>query len=58
MRRRLIRPEEIMAMRDDEQIILHGRGRPLRCGRPIYWRRPEMNSQAKPNPFVKETQNA
>jgi type IV secretion system protein VirD4 len=41
--RRLIKPEEILqTLRDDEQIVLISNCRPLRCGRAIYFRRPEM----------------
>ncbi|MBV8140033.1 MAG: type IV secretory system conjugative DNA transfer family protein [Deltaproteobacteria bacterium] len=41
--RRLIKPEEIMQrMQDDEQIVLIRNAAPLRCGRAIYFRRPEM----------------
>jgi len=38
----LIRPEDITAgMRSDEQILVFG-GSPIRCGRAIWFRRPEM----------------
>jgi type IV secretion system protein VirD4 len=41
--RRLIKPEEIMQrLGDDEQIVLVRNNAPLRCGRAIYFRRPEM----------------
>ena len=41
--RRLIKPEEIMqGLQDDEQIVLIRNAAPLRCGRAIYFRRPEM----------------
>jgi len=46
--RRLIKPEEIMqALRDDEQIVLIRNAAPLRCGRAIYFRRPEMLEQVQ-----------
>ena len=38
----LIRPEDITAgMRSDEQILVFA-GSPIRCGRAIWFRRPEM----------------
>ena len=41
--RRLIKPEEIMQrLGDDEQIVLIRNNAPLRCGRAIYFRRPDM----------------
>jgi type IV secretion system protein VirD4 len=41
--RRLIKPEEVLQdLRDDEQIVLIQNAPPLRCGRAIYFRRPEM----------------
>jgi type IV secretion system protein VirD4 len=41
--RRLIKPEEIMQrLQDDEQIVLIRNAAPLRCGRAIYFHRPEM----------------
>jgi type IV secretion system protein VirD4 len=46
--RRLIKPEEIMQrLRDDEQIVLIRNAAPLRCGRAIYFRRPEMLEQVQ-----------
>src|SRR6266851_2794495 len=50
--RRLIKPEEILqTLRDDEQIVLISNSRPLRCGRAIYFRRPEMLSRTRSNEF-------
>ena len=46
--RRLIKPEEIMqGLRYDEQIVLIQNAPPLRCGRAIYFRRPEMLARVK-----------
>jgi type IV secretion system protein VirD4 len=46
--RRLIKPEEIMqSLHDDEQIVLIRNAAPLRCGRAIYFRRPEMIEQVE-----------
>jgi type IV secretion system protein VirD4 len=46
--RRLIKPEEIMqGLHDDEQIVLIRNAAPLRCGRAIYFRRPEMIDQVE-----------
>ena len=46
--RRLIKPEEVLqGMRYDEKIVLIQNAPPLRCGRAIYFRRPEMIAQVK-----------
>jgi type IV secretion system protein VirD4 len=53
-RRPLIMPHEItQSMRKDEQIIIVQGHSPIRCGRAIYFRRKEMDTQAKPNRFAK-----
>jgi type IV secretion system protein VirD4 len=50
--RRLIKPEEILqTLRYDEQIVLISNSRPLRCGRAIYFRRPEMLSRTQSHEF-------
>jgi len=50
--RPLIRPEEIMHdLREDAQIIIPKRGRPVLCGRAIYFRRPEFTRLAGRNRF-------
>lgn len=49
--RRLIKPEEILqGMRYDEQIVLIQNAPPLRCGRAIYFRRPDMVAHVKGGP--------
>ncbi|OYV88868.1 MAG: type IV secretion system protein VirD4, partial [Acidiphilium sp. 37-60-79] len=59
LKRQLIRAEEIMHdMRDDEQIIFPKSGRPLRCGRAIYFRRPEMAARVGENRFAGKAANA
>lgn len=51
-RRRLITPDEILQdMRTDEQIVFVRGRKPLRCGRAIYFRRPEMAGQVEENRF-------
>ncbi|MET3794019.1 type IV secretory pathway TraG/TraD family ATPase VirD4 [Aquamicrobium terrae] len=40
--RPLILPHEVTQMRADEQIVLTSGNPPLRCGRAVYFRRPEM----------------
>ena len=46
--RRLIKPEEVLhRLRYDEQIVLIQNAPPLRCGRAIYFRRPEMIARVK-----------
>jgi type IV secretion system protein VirD4 len=53
-RRPLIMPHEItQSMRRDEQIIIVQGHSPIRCGRAIYFRRKDMNEEAKANRFVK-----
>ncbi|WP_454919029.1 Ti-type conjugative transfer system protein TraG [Xanthobacter sediminis] len=53
-RRPLIMPHEItQSMRRDEQIIIVQGHSPIRCGRAIYFRRKDMNAEAKANRFVK-----
>jgi len=51
-RRRLITPDEILQdMRTDEQIVFVRGRKPLRCGRAIYFRRPEMLALVDGNRF-------
>jgi len=46
--RRLIKPEEVLhRLRYDEQIVLIQNAPPLRCGRAIYFRRPDMVARVK-----------
>lgn len=61
MKRPLIRPEEIMHdTREDEMFVIPKQGRPLRCGRGIYFRRPEFRSRVGFNRFAgpQEKKNA
>lgn len=59
LKRQLIRAEEIMHdMRDDEQIIFPKSGRPLRCGRAIYFRRPELAARVGENRFAAKATRA
>ncbi len=51
--RRLIKPEEVLqGMRYDEQIVLVQNAPPLRCGRAIYFRRPDMMARVKGTAYV------
>jgi type IV secretion system protein VirD4 len=44
--RELIRPEEVRTkMRADEAIIFRRGAAPIRCGRPIYFRRPDLSAR-------------
>ncbi|MGE4409592.1 MAG: Ti-type conjugative transfer system protein TraG [Sphingobium sp.] len=53
-RRALILPHEVLQeMRKDEQIIVKAGHRPLRCGRAIYFRRPDMLARVSANRFAK-----
>lgn len=57
--RPLIRKAELMhEVRDDEQFILARGMMPLRCGRAIYFRRPEMNAQVEANRFYQHPASA
>ena len=49
--RPLILPEEVLRMRGDEQIIFTAGNAPLRCGRAIWFRRPDMKSAVSENRF-------
>jgi type IV secretion system protein VirD4 len=52
--RPLIRKAELMNdVRGDEAFVIVRGSPPLRCGRPIYFRRPEMVAQVAPNRFYK-----
>jgi len=54
--RPLIRPEEIMHdLREDAQIVIPKRGRPVLCGRAIYFRRPEFAELAGANRFLQRS---
>ena len=56
--RPLIRTEEIMHdLRDDAQIVIARKGRPLLCGRAIYFRRPELAARVGRNRFVREKES-
>lgn len=49
--RRLILPHEVLQMRSDEQVIFTAGNPPLRCGRPIYFRRVDMLACVRANRF-------
>ena len=52
--RSLIRREELMNdCRVDEAFIIVRGGKPLRCGRAIYFRRPELTAQVAANRFAR-----
>ncbi|WP_176556197.1 type IV secretory system conjugative DNA transfer family protein [Rubellimicrobium rubrum] len=52
MRRRLITPDELLQdTRTDEAFVIVRGTRPLRCGRAIYFRRPEMAATVAPSRF-------
>ena len=55
VKRNLITPDEVQTMRDDEQIIIPRSGKVARCGRAIYFRRPEMASALSDNRFFRRT---
>ncbi|EUB98289.1 Ti-type conjugative transfer system protein TraG [Rhizobium sp. CF080] len=43
--RPLIQPHEVLRMRTDDQIVFTAGNPPLRCGRAIWFRRPEMRAR-------------
>ncbi|WP_299680988.1 type IV secretory system conjugative DNA transfer family protein [uncultured Roseobacter sp.] len=54
-KRRLILAHEILQeMRSDEQLVFVQGRRPLRCGRAVYFRRPEMVAKVGVNRFSKK----
>jgi type IV secretion system protein VirD4 len=51
-KRALIMPDEIInTMRRDEQLLFVGGVEPIRCGRPIYYRREDMKKLVGQNRF-------
>jgi type IV secretion system protein VirD4 len=56
IRRALIKPEELLHdTREDELFVLARGSKPLRCGRAIYFRRPELHGLIGENRFAKVT---
>ncbi|WP_299654983.1 type IV secretory system conjugative DNA transfer family protein [uncultured Jannaschia sp.] len=52
MRRSLIKPDELLQdTRTDEAFVILRGAKPLRCGRAIYFRRPEMAAEVAPSRF-------
>ncbi|MNR96564.1 Conjugal transfer protein TraG [compost metagenome] len=49
--RQLIQPHEVLRMRADEQIVFTAGNAPLRCGRAIWFRRPDMTLCVGKNRF-------
>lgn len=58
-KRALIDPSEILQdLRADEQIVIRAGSRPIRCGRALYFRRPDMVAQVAQNRFHQAEQTA
>jgi type IV secretion system protein VirD4 len=52
MRRRLITPDELLQdTRADEAFVIARGAKPLRCGRALFFRRPEMAKEVTPSRF-------
>ena len=52
LRRALIEPSEVLQdARSDEAFVFFGNARPMRCGRALFFRRPEMDARVAPNRF-------
>jgi type IV secretion system protein VirD4 len=52
IRRALIKPDELLQdTRADEAFVIVRGARPLRCGRAIYFRRPQMVARVAPSRF-------
>ncbi|WP_280137601.1 type IV secretory system conjugative DNA transfer family protein [Aureimonas sp. AU40] len=49
--RRLIRPEEVLTLRGDEQLILVKGQPPIRCGKAFWFRRPELKAALASSSF-------
>jgi type IV secretion system protein VirD4 len=49
----LISPENVRMLRADESIVFPAGGRPIRCGRAIWFRRTELQHLVKPTTFLK-----
>jgi len=56
--RQLIQPHEVLRMRADEQIVFTAGNAPLRCGRAIWFRRPDMKSCVGENRFQQREASA
>ena len=56
--RQLIQPHEVLRMRADEQIIFTAGNAPLRCGRAIWFRRPDMTSCVSKTRFRQRGESA
>ncbi|KRB49302.1 conjugal transfer protein TraG [Rhizobium sp. Root708] len=56
--RQLIQPHEVLRMRADEQIVFTAGNAPLRCGRAIWFRRPDMTSCVGENRFQRRVEPA
>ncbi|WP_167371634.1 type IV secretory system conjugative DNA transfer family protein, partial [Rhizobium tibeticum] len=56
--RQLIQPHEVLRMRADEQIVFIAGNPPLRCGRAIWFRRPDMKSCVGENRFQRSAERA
>ena len=52
VRRDLLLPHEVFEMRGDEQLLFVRGLPPIRCGRPIYFRREEMRKKVGANRFA------
>jgi type IV secretion system protein VirD4 len=58
-RRDLISPYEVQtSLREDEAIIIPRGRRALRCGRPLYYRRPDMERRIEADRFLRTTEKA
>jgi type IV secretion system protein VirD4 len=57
IKRSLIKPDELLHDVREDELFVFARGvRPLRCGRAIYFRRPEIVSKVAPNRFAQQLQ--
>jgi len=56
IKRALIRPDELLAdVRGDELFVIPRNARPLRCGRAVFFRRPELAKHVETNRFHRRT---
>ncbi len=52
IKRRLINPEELLQDTRSDELFIYAGGKPIRCGRAIYFRRPELNARVAVNRFA------
>jgi type IV secretion system protein VirD4 len=52
IKRKLINPEELLQDTRSDELFIYAGGKPIRCGRAIYFRRPELKDLVTANRFA------